>query len=72
MAIFFRCIQPLAPALISFGPLFIAMGVPGPFHRTSVYGALATSLGILILLLKIQWLERRIEQLSGKGGDPKP
>jgi hypothetical protein len=63
MATFNKWLLPLAPALITFGPLFIAMGVQGPFHLTSVYGALATGLGSAILFIKIQFLERKIETL---------
>jgi len=66
MAILNKWLLPLAPALIAFGPLFIAMGVPGPYHSMSALGALATSLGTLILFVKIQYLEHRIEELRGR------
>jgi hypothetical protein len=63
MTTFNKLLLPLAPALIIFGPLLIAMGVTGPFHLASILGALATGLGGAILFLKIQFLERKIDQL---------
>ena len=70
MTRFNKWIVPFAPALIAFGPLFVAMGVTGPFHRTSLVGALASSVGTLILFIKIQALERQIEKLRRDTGTP--
>ena len=71
MAIFNKLTTPLAPALITFGPLFIAIGVSGPFHLTSVIGALVTGIGVTILFIKIQILERKVDDLcrQKKGGE---
>jgi len=65
--------RPLIPALISFGPLFMVMSKVEDIHRDSYFldltealcGALALSIGLVIIFVNQSWLEKRIKALEG-------
>jgi hypothetical protein len=48
----------VVPALASFGPLLMVIGLDSQFHLTSIMGAFMTSAAILIVFARVQVLSR--------------
>ena len=58
----------LMPALLSFGSLFIVLGLSGAssFSYFAIVGALMLSVGLCALFIKVQNLEKEIKELKAK------
>ncbi len=58
----------LMPALLSFGSIFIVLGLSGvsSFSYFAMVGALMLSFGLCALFIKVQSLEKEIKELKAK------
>ena len=58
----------LMPALLSFGSIFIVLGLSGTssFSYSALAGALMLSVGLVALFIKVQSLEKEIKELKAK------
>ena len=56
----------LMPAFLSFGSVFIVIGLSGTLSYFALIGALMLSLGLCTLFIKVQNLEKEIKVLKSK------
>ena len=59
----------LMPAFLSFGAIFIVIGLSGTYSLILLFsfvGALMLSLGLITLFVKVQHLEKEIKKLKPK------
>ena len=58
----------LMPAFLSFGSIFIVLGLSGTssFSYFALAGALMLSVGLVALFIKVQSLEKEIKELKAK------
>jgi hypothetical protein len=55
----------LLPSLMSFGPIFMVIGVPtNPASYCVIIGALMMSFGGSLLIVKLSRLEKRVKELE--------
>ena len=62
-------LNPFLPALLCFGPGFLMIGIEGSVFGKlmAAVGAFMMALGAAGLFVKIQRLEKRIDELDGRG-----